>query len=229
MIIRNIEIVTLVANRLGDLNSQVVYLGGATTALMVPEGFRGAIRQTKDVDIIVDVGAIGDYHRLVEKIRSKGFTEDTGADAPICRYRATDMPDLLLDIMPTDPNILGFSNRWYPQALITAEPRNIAGEAIRLVIPGYFLATKFEAWLGRGNGDIFAHDMEDIVFVLEHRPTIAEELEHAPLELKTYLGERSAHLLATQVEYYLEGMTDSRAGTRNVLNNLIRIRQFARN
>ncbi|WP_308365786.1 MULTISPECIES: hypothetical protein [unclassified Microbulbifer] len=163
----------------------------------------------------------------MEKIRRVGFTEDTGAKAPICRYRATDMPDLLLDVMPTGPNILGFSNRWYPQALATAKPYKVKGETIQLVIPGYFLATKFEAWLGRGNSDIFAHDMEDIVFVLEHRPTIAEELEHAPPELKTYLGEQSAHLLATQVEYYLEGMTDSRAGARNVLNNLVRMRQFA--
>lgn len=227
MAIRNIEIIALVAKRLGSLNSRVVYLGGATTPLMVPEGFRGAVRQTKDVDIIVDVAAIGDYHRLLKKIRSTGFTEDTGAEAPICRYRATDIPDLLLDVMPTDPNILGFSNRWYPQALTAAKPYKMAGETIQLVIPGYFLATKFEAWLGRGNGDIFAHDMEDIVFVLEHRPTVAEELEHASPELKTYLGERSAHLLATQIEYYLEGITDSRAGARNVLNNLVRMRQFA--
>ncbi|MCW8127422.1 hypothetical protein [Microbulbifer halophilus] len=56
MNLRNIELLELVADTLGEeLNRQVVYIGGSTTALLVASERRGQVRQTKDVDIVVDV------------------------------------------------------------------------------------------------------------------------------------------------------------------------------
>lgn len=52
----------------------------------------------------------------------------------------------------------------------------------------YFLSAKLEAFLGRGNGDLFAsHDLEDIVYLLDHRPTVQEEIANAPQPVKSYL------------------------------------------
>ncbi|MBU0674360.1 MAG: hypothetical protein KJ950_06930, partial [Proteobacteria bacterium] len=47
---------------------------------------------------------------------------------------------------------------------------------INLVTAPYFLAGKFAAFAGRGNGDyLMSHDMEDIVAVLDGRPEIVED------------------------------------------------------
>ena len=47
-----------------------------------------------------------------------------------------------------------------------------------------------EAFLGRGKGDLFAsHDLEDIIYLLDHRPTIQEEILSAPKTVKAYLLE----------------------------------------
>jgi hypothetical protein len=69
--------------------------------------------------------------------------------------------------------VLGFSNRWYPTAIETAQTFPIAGHNLRIVTPALFVATKLEAFHGRGGGDVFAsHDLEDIVAVADGRPEI---------------------------------------------------------
>jgi len=46
-----------------------------------------------------------------------------------------------------------------------------------MVLAPYFLATKLEAFDGRGKGDyLSSHDIEDIVAVLDGRPEILDEL-----------------------------------------------------
>ena len=58
--------------------------------------------------------------------------------------------------MPTIESVLGFSNRWYPTAIETAERHDVAGRSVRIVTPALFIATKLEAFHGRGGGDIMA-------------------------------------------------------------------------
>jgi hypothetical protein len=68
---------------------------------------------------------------------------------------------------------------------------------IRLIAAPAFLGTKFEAHASRGRGDLLAsHDMEDIINIVDGRPTLLEEIAVAPDELRTYLRERCARLLA---------------------------------
>ena len=63
----------------------------------------------------------------------------------------------VLDVMPTDANVLGFGNRWYDVAVRTAESVQLpSGRSIRLIAPPVFLATKLEAFHGRGGGDFLA-------------------------------------------------------------------------
>jgi hypothetical protein len=77
---------------------------------------------------------------------------------------------LTIDVMPTDERILGFSNRWYAPAIASAQSIEIAGARIRLVTPPYFIATKFEAFNGRGNNDYSgSHDLEDVIAVIDGR------------------------------------------------------------
>lgn len=224
MNIKNIELLELVANALGDqLNQQIVYIGGSTTALFVDPQRRSQVRQTKDVDIIVDVVTRHDYHTFCEQLKARGFQEDLTGDALICRFCLKDMTDIKLDVMPTDESILGFANQWYPAAIAHAFNVDIGKSTIQLTEPPYFLATKLAAWHGRGNGDIFAHDMEDILFVLEHRPQIVDEVAIADNQVRGYLIEQATMLLESSLPNYLEGFTDTPSAAVDITNTLFRI------
>lgn len=152
-------------------------------------------RVTYDVDLVVEVATLQDYHRMEEKFASKGFARDMVADAPICRWRYREIE---VDLMPTAPGILGFSNRWYPLAMVTAEKRALpSGVTIRLIAAPLFVATKFEAFVDRGAEDLLgSHDLEDIINVIDGRPELADEIARADGELRSHLAGKCAALLA---------------------------------
>jgi hypothetical protein len=92
--------------------------------------------------------------------------------------------------MPTDAEILGFSNQWYPQALRLATTEVISEKlAIRVVTGPFFLATKIEAFYSRGKSDFIAsHDMEDIITLLDGRPELGVEVRISPEEVRDFLS-----------------------------------------
>ncbi|MCU1328259.1 MAG: hypothetical protein JWN34_3629 [Bryobacterales bacterium] len=46
---------------------------------------------------------------------------------------------------------------------------------VRVVTAPYFLATKIEAFLGRGKGDyLWSHDLEDLIFVIDGRSAMIQ-------------------------------------------------------
>ncbi len=58
------------------------------------------------------------------------------------------------------------------------------------------MATKLEAYLGRGNGDpLTSQDIEDILILLDGRPEIIANLNAAPTEVLRYVQEQLAVLL----------------------------------
>jgi len=105
---------------------------------------------------------------------------------------------VIIDVMPTMPEILGFSNRWYQQAVDERIPYELpSGMTIQLVRPEYFIATKIEAFLGRGNGDfILSHDIEDIITVIDGRPELVEEIQTSNGEVRTFIEERLKSFLS---------------------------------
>ena len=192
----NVEMVRRVAVRLGLLRERVVFVGGATVGLLITDTALTAPRSTKDVDVFVEVGSTLDYTLgLADDLRSLGFREDSSTGAPLCRWL---IEDLFLDVMPTHPTVLGFSNRWYETALKTAVDHPLSADlAVRLITAPCFLATKLEAFAGRGGGDFQAsHDLEDLIAVVDGRPTLADEVGAVAPELRTYLARRIGELLA---------------------------------
>ncbi|MHB1075883.1 hypothetical protein [Thiobacillus sp.] len=158
-----------VAQRLGDdLLGELVFVGGAAAGLLITDPAMPAIRPTEDVDLLVQALTLADYHRVGKTLTARGFSHDTSPDAPICRWR---VGGVAVDVMPALEDILGFSNPWYPMALDTAEPRALpSGTVIRLVAAPVFLATKLEAFSGRGRGDyLFSHDLGDFLSVIDGR------------------------------------------------------------
>lgn len=105
---------------------------------------------------------------------------------------------VILDVMPLDEGILGFSNRWYRAARKAAVIHRISADLdIRVVTAPYFLATKFEAFRGRGQEDLFASkDLEDVATVLDGRPALVAEVGQEPAELIEFLREQIGQLIA---------------------------------
>jgi predicted nucleotidyltransferase len=207
---RQAEMIALVARALGtDLLARVVFVGGCSTGFLVTDALtKEDIRYTDDVDLIVSIASYVEWNKLQEQLRLIGFKDDTSADAPICRMR---LGELKVDFMP-DSDILGFSNSWYREALETASDYNLADSLqIKLVDPVYFIATKLEAFKGRGKGDILSsHDLEDIVNLFDGRDTIAQEVITAKEDVREYIIRELAALDSeTDFQYLVQSATRS--------------------
>lgn len=192
----NVAMMELVADRLGEsLREDLVFVGGAVAGLLITDPAQPAIRATEDVDLIVHAAVRADYQRVEEALRQQGFANDVSKDAPICRWR---IGSVTVDVMPTLEDILGFSNRWYPLALATAEKTPLpSGTAIRLVTAPVFVATKFEAFANRGANDyLFSHDLGDLISVIDGRDELIEECRDVGDTLKDYLRGWMRRLLA---------------------------------
>jgi hypothetical protein len=160
--------------------------------VLVTDTGSGGIRPTIDVDTIVEVKSYAEYAALSDKLRDLGLTEDSTGDV-ICRWRKG---DLLIDVMPTEGRILGFSNRWYTPAIATAPWVEIDGVRIRLIAPPYFLATKLEAFRGRGQGDFAgSHDLEDAIAVIDGRADLVGEVASAEADVREYIADETQRLL----------------------------------
>jgi hypothetical protein len=196
----------LVAAALGPLLDRLVFVGGCAAGLLMDEPGATRIRATLDVDLVAQVTALPQYHDLEVDFTRLGFSRDMAADAPICRwtYRG-----IRVDLMPSDAAVLGFANSWYPLALETAKDHVLpSGAIIRLISPAAFLATKFEAFADRGQGDLLgSHDLEDVVNVVASRTGIVAEVRESPARLRAWLAGQCGDLLAKRdFESYLPGL-----------------------
>ncbi len=192
----NVALLEVVAERLGaDLRDEMVFVGGAVAGLLITDPAMPAIRPTEDVDLLCQAVVLGDYHRVEQALRARGFVQDMRPQAPICRWQ---VGSVVVDVMPPLEEILGFANRWYPLALETAVAGALpSGRPIRLITAPVFLATKLEAFDGRGQGDfLFSHDLGDLLAVVDGRDALLEECRNSSQDLISYLAKRFQGLLA---------------------------------
>jgi predicted nucleotidyltransferase len=189
----SIDLLELGAAVLGDLTDEVVFVGGATVTLWITDPAAPPPRPTQDVDVIVEVATRADYHAFEERLRDAGFRDDGRV---ICRWRHP-ATGLVLDAMPTDAELLGFENRWQREAFPHAEDITLpSGTRIRAVSPAFMLATKLEAFLGRGEGDFLgSRDFTDIVALVDGREELESEVAAAPGQLRSYVADSLHPLL----------------------------------
>jgi len=198
-ILSNLQVMLeTVADALGpELCDQMTFVGGCTTGLLLTDEFtKEGVRHTDDVDLIVQTAGLVGFHELQRTLRGKGFTTPGLSETtPIC---AMLLGDLRVDFMPDDESVLGFSNRWYPAATQTATYYELRpGTRIKLVTPLYFLATKLEAYQGRGNGDALgSRDIEDVLTLVDGNRVLLDAVQQAEVEVKTYIADSLRRLLA---------------------------------
>lgn len=219
-----IEMIDVVAQSLGDdLLEKVVFVGGCTTALLVDDVVTlQHIRSTEDVDMIVDVLSKSEYQDLCQKLRQRGFKESVEDDV-ICRWR---LGSMIVDIMPTDQEILGFSNIWYPEAVEFAKSYQLpSNRIIRVVSPTYFLATKIEAFAGRGNNDFLAsQDIEDILSLIDGCSSLIADLHAANKKVKSAIAAAiQTFLNESDFEYQVQSVAQDRQHENLLFERLIEI------
>ena len=193
----NTELLSRMAEALGDLRERLVFVGGCATALLVTDPAAAPVRATQDVDAVVAIASTVEYLRFGEALHARGFRQTLEEGEPPYRWSLGGMK---LDLMPAGEEVLGFSNRWYETALRTAASVSLSrGPTIRLVTPACFLATKLEAFDDRGRGDYLqSHDLEDVLSVVDGRREIVAEVLDAEAPMRDYIAGVFARLLADE-------------------------------
>lgn len=176
----NLKLLERTVREIDSIVDGVVFVGGITSFLYLTIPLTD-IRTTVDVDLIVDANVL-EYQKKESLLRKSGFQPDRDVR---CRYRKA---DLIVDLMPTDSKILGFSNKWYAEGIKNTQTKKVGGKNIKFLTLPYFIATKIEAFKGRGVGDYYgSKDIEDIITVIAGRKGAFEELSSTTGNIGDYL------------------------------------------
>lgn len=173
-----------IAHALGELNQRAVFVGGAVVALYTDDKTAEDVRETKDVDISIEITGLGDLESIREKLTEKGFTQ-SAEDNVICRFR---YDDIKVDVMSTKDVGWSPANRWFEPGFKYLQTVNVEGIMIRILPLSFFLASKFEAFNNRSGKDPrTSHDFEDIVYLLDHTSNIKNQLLETEQNVREYL------------------------------------------
>lgn len=130
--------------------------------------------------------------------------------------------ELKVDVMPDDASILGFSNRWYARGIETAATHPLTPELeIKRLSPEFLIATKFEAYQGRGNDDLFtSRDVEDILLLVDGRPELIAEVQNTDDDTRSYIA-RQTRILQQNHDFdnFLEGNIKGPEGRVGILRD----------
>lgn len=169
------------------MSDELTIVGGCAAGFLITDSAAQTVRPTFDVDLAVEAATYIEFHILGDRLRALGFQQGTLPDDPMCRWRKG---DIVLDVMPMLESTLGFGNRWYRSAISHRQTSRLPGGLnVHHIDAQHFLATKLAAFEARGGGDVIAsHDVEDIVRVVDGRPSVAAEFQNAAAELRTFVS-----------------------------------------
>lgn len=210
---RNEVRIKVVAKALAELNQTVVFVGGAVVGLYCDDAARSESRPTDDVDVVIEVLSRRDYVELEDKLRHLRFQPDSSSSV-ICRYK---FKDIVVDIMPSEGKILGFTNRWYQEGVGNTVAVKLASDiTVQVFEMAYFLASKMEALKSerRGNDYRGNSDFEDIVYLFDNRSTLQADLSGANVVIKEYIKATLVQILA-RPNVYEEVATNLEPSGRN--------------
>jgi predicted nucleotidyltransferase len=182
----NIAVVAEVAKALHDLKHNMVFVGGAVVSLYTDDPAADDIRPTQDVDMAIHIVNLNHWKQLQEKLGALGFHPDPFGHA-ICSYKYKDIP---VDIMAAEDGPFGPSNRWYKTGFENLWTVHAMEQEIKILSAPCYLATKFEAFINRGSDYRTSHDIEDVIYVLDNRIQIVEEIAKDDSRISAFINEQ---------------------------------------
>ncbi len=174
---------------LGNLSDSFVFLGGSVAPLLVTDTAAADARNTIDVDAIVQASTRSEYQAIAAQLALVHFHLDLQEEV-MCRYKNG---QLILDVMPTNPEVLTFGNDWYPQVFrdpISYTLPNL--KVISIINAPLYLCTKYDAYKARGQAD--EKDLQDIVAIVDGRSELVVELQSASREVKEHVAKCTKEL-----------------------------------
>ncbi len=178
-----IHAIQTIARVLGDLNERVVYVGGAVVGLYIDDPAAPMVRPTKDVDIVVEVASASELEKLRQELAGRGihFTPEVNV---LCRFK---YQNILIDVMATKNVDWAPANPWFKAGYELAHVINLEDIAIRIMPLAHFLAAKFAALKDRGQDPRTSSDFEDIVYILDNRKTLVNDILKSDDDVKAFL------------------------------------------
>jgi hypothetical protein len=155
----------------------MVVVGGATMPLYVEDDSLTVLRETRDVDVMVEAASYEEFSALEERLRAAGFRQRLMENAPRCRWYKEDMQYDIVDVRTDHPD-----DAWARPTGEGIEHRRLpSGRYLPLLSPGRFLASKIAALCDRGGQHWYeSSDFEDIVLLLESHAELAPWLANTP-------------------------------------------------
>ncbi|MCD8177949.1 MAG: hypothetical protein LUE98_11210 [Tannerellaceae bacterium] len=130
----NKAIIRKIARGLGELNEQIIYVGGATVSLYIDDPAADDVRPTKDIDISIKVASIVELEHIRELLTKKGFKQSADLDV-MCRFK---YEDILVDVMATRPISWAPANRWFEKGFQNLQKVNIEDCIIQIMPLSFF-------------------------------------------------------------------------------------------
>ncbi len=172
-----------VAEALKALKTEVVFVGGAVVSLYANDPAADEIRPTQDIDLTLNILNFGAWTKLQNQLAHLGFHPDPFGHA-ICSYKYKDIP---VDIMSSESGVHGPSNQWYNIGFEDLWRVDAKEQQINVFSAPCYLATKFEAFINRGKDYRTSHDIEDIIYVIDNRTTIVNEILESDIRILQFL------------------------------------------
>ncbi len=188
----SLEIVEKVALALEEINDEVIYVGGAVIGLYVNDEGAEEPRPTRDIDVSVKISSYSQMEELRVKLADKRIYP--AQDEEIL-YRYT-YENILIDFIPFEETPLGPTNRWLKPGFEKAYSVQLKETQIRILPVSLFLATKWEAFMSRGNDPRTSHDFEDIIYVLDNNVDVIDDVKNAEKDVQDFLEEMSNYILS---------------------------------
>ncbi len=179
----NLQTLLKVARALGNLQNEVVYVGGAVVGLYTHDPAALDLRPTGDVYLFLEISSLRELEQLREQLSDKGFSQ-SHEEAVVCRFR---LQGIKIDVMSTQEIGWAPANPWFGPGLSTLKQINIEELVFQLLSLPYFLASKFSAFEGRSKDPRSSHDLEDIVYILENHVDLRTALQTKAPDLQAYL------------------------------------------
>jgi hypothetical protein len=181
----NLALVAEVAQGLQELRNKMVFIGGAVISIYTDDPAAEEIRPTADIDMTINLANYNEWAQMQERLAELEFYPDPQGQS-ICSYK---YQNIAIDIMPAEDSSIGVSNIWYKPGFKYLQKIGLDdGTSINILPSPYFLATKLEAFKDRGKNDFYgSHDFEDIIYLIDNRTSIVEEILAADEYVRQYI------------------------------------------
>jgi len=205
--------IVTVAKALGELVSEVVFVGGAAVSFYLDTDLGQPSELTNDIDCVVEVINYGEFQKLENKLQAKGFRPSLEKydGQIICRKK---LGNLKVDFMPTDAEVLSFGNPWFADGYKNKVQIAVGEFNLWFFNLPYFVASKLEAFNSRGEkyGDIReSKDLEDIALLLNGCNTLEEQVLSSDENVKVFIVS-SFNVWLNQWDIYSEALMGALPG-----------------